>query len=145
MIAAKLAGVQVWVATTPVDMRKSFDGLAEVVRSFLKADPLSGNLFVFRNRGGQRVKVLWWDTEGLVIYYKRLEQGEFRWPRSGEVALEITAPQLLRLLSGLEIAERRGESRSDGHPPPLLRPPQRNVRPTATITLWPAPRTAAAG
>lgn len=107
MIAADLQSVQVWVATTPVDMRKSFDGLAEVVRSFLGHDPLSGNLFVFRNRGGQRVKVLWWDTEGLVIYYKRLEQGEFRWPRSGEVALEITAPQLLRLLSGLEIAERR--------------------------------------
>jgi transposase len=77
------------------------------VRSFLKADPLSGNLFVFRNRGGRRVKVLWWDTEGLVIYYKRLEQGAFRWPRSGEVALEITAQQLLRLLSGLEVAERR--------------------------------------
>ena len=73
MIATKLAGVQVWVATTPVDMRKSFDGLAEVVRSFLKGDPLSGNLFVFRNRGGQRVKVLWWDTEGLVIYYKKHE------------------------------------------------------------------------
>jgi transposase len=107
MIAAKLAGVQVWVATTPVDMRKSFDSLAEVVRAFLKQDPLSGNLFVFRNRGGQRVKVLWWDTEGLVIYYKRLEQGEFRFPRSGEASLEITAPQLLRLLSGLEIAQRR--------------------------------------
>ncbi len=73
MIATKLAGVQVWVATTPVDMRKSFDGLAEVVRLFLKGDPLSGNLFVFRNRGGQRVKVLWWDTEGLVIYYKKPE------------------------------------------------------------------------
>lgn len=107
MIATGLAGVHVWVATTPVDMRKSFDSLAEVVRAFLKGDPLSGNLFVFRNRGGQRVKVLWWDTQGLVIYYKRLERGEFRWPRSGEVALEITAQQLLRLLSGLEIVARR--------------------------------------
>ena len=107
MIAAKLPGVQVWLATTPVDMRKSFDALAEVVRSFLKHDPLSGNLFVFRNRGGHLLKVLWWDTAGLVIYYKRLEQGEFRWPRSGEVAVAITAEQLLRLLSGLEIAARR--------------------------------------
>lgn len=107
MIAAHLCHVQVWVATTPVDMRKSFDALAEVVRSFLKQDPLSGNLFVFRNRGGQLVKVLWWDSQGLVIYYKRLEQGEFRWPRSGETAIEITAEQLLRLLSGLEIAARQ--------------------------------------
>ena len=107
MIGTNLRNVQVWLATTPVDMRKSFDALAEVVRSFLKRDPLSGNLFVFRNRGGHLVKVIWWDTEGLVIYYKRLERGEFRWPRSGEVAVEITAEQLLRLLSGLEIAARR--------------------------------------
>jgi transposase len=107
MIGANIRNVQVWVATTPVDMRKSFDALVEVVRAFLKQDPLSGHLFVFRNRGGQLVKVLWWDTEGLVIFYKRLERGEFRFPRSGEVAVEITAEQLLRLLSGQEIAARR--------------------------------------
>ena len=77
MIAADLEGVQVWVATTPVDMRKSFDSLAEVVRSFLGRDPLSGSLFVFRNKGGQLVKVLWWDRDGLAIYYKRLERGVF--------------------------------------------------------------------
>ena len=52
MIAANLTDVEIWVATTPVDMRKSFDGLAEVVRSFLGHDPLSGSLFVFRNKGG---------------------------------------------------------------------------------------------
>src|SRR3972149_6714120 len=57
MIAADLDDVQVWVATTPVDMRKSFDGLAEVVRSFLGRDPLSGSLFVFRNKGGHLVKI----------------------------------------------------------------------------------------
>jgi len=107
MIGANIRNVQVWVATTPVDMRKSFDALAEVVRAFLKQDPLSGNLFVFGNRGGHLVKVLWWDTEGLVIFYKRLEEGEFRFPRAGEVAVEITAEQLMRLLSGLEIAARR--------------------------------------
>lgn len=57
MIAADLQSVQVWVATTPVDMRKSFDSLAEVVRSFLGRDPLSGSLFVFRNKGGQLMKI----------------------------------------------------------------------------------------
>jgi transposase len=107
MIAADLANVQVWVASTPIDMRKSFDGLAEVVRAFLKHDPLSGHLFVFRNRGGHLAKILWWDRDGLAIYYKRLERGEFRWPRSNSTSVEITPAQLLRLLSGLEIIERR--------------------------------------
>lgn len=103
MIAADLANVQVWVATTPIDMRKSFDGLAEVVRSFLGRDPLSGSLFVFRNKGGHLVKILWWDRDGLAIYYKRLERGEFHWPRSNHMAVEINAEQLLRLLSGLDV------------------------------------------
>ncbi len=107
MIARDLQGVQVWVATTPVDMRKSFDGLAEVVRAFLGRDPLSGNLFVFRNRGGHLVKILWWDRDGLAIYYKRLERGEFRFPRSGEVAVEITCEGLLQLLSGLDATGRK--------------------------------------
>lgn len=107
MIAADLEGVQVWLATTPVDMRKSFDGLAEVVRSFLGRDPLSGSLFVFRNKGGHLVKILWWDRDGLAIYYKRLERGVFRFPRSSATAVEISCDQLLRLLSGLDVIGRR--------------------------------------
>lgn len=74
MIAAKLADVQVWAATTPVEMRKSFDGLAEAVRGFLGHAPLSGSLFVLRNKSGRLAKVLWWDRDGLAIYYKRLER-----------------------------------------------------------------------
>ena len=70
----------------------------------MKHDPLSGQLFVFRNKGGHLLKVLWWDTQGLAIYYKRLERGEFHWPRSNATAVEITSAQLLRLLSGLDIA-----------------------------------------
>jgi transposase len=104
---ADLTSAQVWVATTPVDMRKSFDSLAEVVRSFLGRDPLSGHLFVFRNKGGHLVKVLWWDRDGLAIYYKRLERGQFPWPRANGTAVEITSQQLLRLLSGLSVVERR--------------------------------------
>jgi transposase len=100
-------GGQVWIATTPVDMRKSFDGLAEVVRSFLGHDPLGGNVFVFRNRSSQRVKILWWDTRGLTIYYKRLERGTFRFPASQERTVAIDGPQLLRLLDGFEIVARR--------------------------------------
>jgi transposase len=107
MISADLQNVQVWLATTPLDMRKSFDGLAEVVRSFLGHDPLSGHLFVFRNRSRQRVKILWWDRDGLAIYYKRLERGEFQFPRAGTPAVEVTREQLLRLLSGLSLVERK--------------------------------------
>lgn len=107
MIAAELQHVAVWVATTPVDMRKSFDGLAEVVRSFLGHDPLSGSMFVFRNKGGHLVKVLWWDRDGLAIYYKRLERGAFQFPRASGTAVEITREGLLRLLSGMSISTRQ--------------------------------------
>jgi transposase len=102
------AGAQIWVATRPVDMRKSFDGLAEVVRAFLGHDPLSGNLFVFRNKAGHRVKILWWDRDGLAIFYKRVERGAFRFPASGKAsAIMIDRAELLRLLSGVEIVARR--------------------------------------
>jgi transposase len=107
MIGADLENVQVWLATMPVDMRKSFDSLAEVVRNFLGRDPLSGHLFVFRNRGGHRLKILWWDRDGLAIYYKRLERGEFQFPRANTPAVEVTREGLLRLLSGLSAAERK--------------------------------------
>jgi len=107
MIGANLPGVQIWVATTPIDIRKSFDALAEVVRKFLQQDPQSGHLFVFRNKRGHLLKILWWDQQGLAIYYKRLEHGEFRFPRGNAAAIEVTADQLLRLLAGMEVADRR--------------------------------------
>lgn len=110
-------GVEVWVATTPIDMRKSFDSLTEVVRKFLGRDPLSGNLFVFRNKSGQLLKVLWWDRDGLTIYYRRLERGTFRFPHNGETAVAISREGLLRLLSGLEVFPHKS-SNSTGAPRP---------------------------
>ena len=107
MIGADSRNVQVWLATTPVDMRKGFDSLAEVVRSFLAHDPLSGNLFVFRNKRSERLKILWWDESGLAIYYKRLEHGEFQFPRANTPSVQIRREQLVRLLSGLSIVERK--------------------------------------
>jgi len=100
-------GVQVWLATTPVDMRRSFDGLAEHVRAFLGHDPLSGHMFVFRNRSSERVKILWWDRDGLAIYYKRLERGTFRFPAGDGPALAVDSAALMRLLAGLEVEARR--------------------------------------
>jgi transposase len=100
-------GVQIYVATMPVDMRKSFDGLVEVVRSFLGHDPLSGSMFVFRNRAGHMLKILWWDQDGLAIFYKRLDRGSFRFPYSGEKSLAIDRDELMRLLRGMEILQQR--------------------------------------
>lgn len=102
--------IQVWVATAPVDMRKSFDSLAEVVRAFLGHDPLSGHLFVFRNRSGQRVKVLWWDRNGLALYYKRIEKGTFSMPAplaAGDRTVAISAADLARLLAGCTLQSSR--------------------------------------
>ena len=97
------ANVRVWLATAPLDMRRGFDRLAEHVRTILAQDPLSGHLFVFRNKAGQRVKILWWDKDGYCIYYKRLERGTFQFPASGEKVVAVDSQALLRLLSGLTI------------------------------------------
>ena len=76
--------VRIYVCLTPTDMRKSFDSLAAVVREGLGYDPLSGHLFVFRSRRGDRVKLLWWDRDGLTLYYRRLEKGTFRFPATND-------------------------------------------------------------
>jgi transposase len=94
-----------------VDMRKSFDSLAEHVRAFLGHDPLSGNLFVFRGRRSTRLKILWWDKGGLAIYYKRLERGEFQFPPSDAASMPIAREELARLLAGLAPMERSGGGR----------------------------------
>ena len=99
--------VRIYVGLTPTDMRKSFDSLAALVREGLGYDPLSGHLFVFRSRRGDRVKLLWWDRDGLAIYYKRLERGAFQFPRGSGTAVEITREGLLRLLSGMSISTRQ--------------------------------------
>jgi transposase len=99
----RTTGVRIWLATSPVDMRRSFDALAEHVRTILTGDPRSGHLFVFRNRSAERVKILWWDRDGYVLYYKRLERGTFQFPPVGEKPIAIGSEQLVKLLSGCPI------------------------------------------
>lgn len=96
-------GVRIWLATEPVDMRRSFDRLAEHVRTVLKDDPMAGHLFVFRNRTAERVKILWWDRDGYALYYKRLERGTFQFPAAGDKAIAIDSRRLMELLSGCAI------------------------------------------
>jgi transposase len=96
--------VRIWLASQPVDLRRSFDGLAELVRQHLQADPLSGHVFVFRNKRSDRVKLLYWDEDGFVIFYKRLEQGTFRWPTptQGDSSVTLRAAELAMLLDGVD-------------------------------------------
>jgi transposase len=103
--------VRIWACTSPVDLRKSFDGLAHLVRQTLHHDPLSGHLFVFRNKSGDRLKILCWDRDGLVIYYKRLEQGRFVLPQGSDGQLELRAAELAMLLDGLDLASSRRQPR----------------------------------
>jgi transposase len=96
--------VRIWLGSQPVDLRRSFDGLAEQVRQHLQADPLSGHVFVFRNKRSDRVKLLYWDEDGFVIVYKRLEQGTFHWPPSveGQGSVTLRAAELAMLLDGID-------------------------------------------
>ena len=98
--------VRIWLCAQPVDLRKSFDSLAEVVRTSLGGDPLSGHLFVFRNKSGDRLKLLYWDEDGYVIVYKRLEAGAFRFPQgtANTHSISIRAADLLLLLDGVDLA-----------------------------------------
>ena len=96
------AGVRVWLAAGATDMRKGFDGLAALVQLQLAEDPFSGQLFVFRGRAGDRVKILWWDGDGLCLFAKRLERGRFVWPQATSGSVHLTPAQLSMLLEGID-------------------------------------------
>ena len=95
---------KVYLATQVVDMRKSINGLAAIVQGSFSLDPYEGSLFVFTNRTHDKIKVIQWDTDGFVLYYKRREKGKFQWPtRINEQTgtINITSTDLKRLLEGL--------------------------------------------
>lgn len=124
--------VRVYVATAPVNLRKSFEGLSNEVRSLLKADPLSGHVFLFLNRRRTQVKMLMWTRGGFTIVHKRLEQGRFTFQAavgSQSACVEIEAHELSMLLEGLALAAQPGAKRWQ----PLLRDAARclaNTMPT---------------
>jgi transposase len=104
--------VRIWLATAPADLRKSFDTLAELVRQHLHDDPLSGHVFVFRNKRSDRVKLLYWDEDGFVIVYKRLEQGSFHFPAgAGQAGVALRAADLAMLLDGVDWQHARRSKR----------------------------------
>src|SRR3978361_1054731 len=97
------SSVRVFVASVAVDLRRSFDSLAYCPHELLRQDPLSGHLFVFRNRRGDRVKILYWDRTGYCLWYKRLEKGTFRLPR-GPGGVGSRGAGLVLLLEGIDLA-----------------------------------------
>lgn len=105
--------VRIYLCTSPVDLRKSFDGLAQLVREFLTIDPLSGHLFVFRNKRGDRLKLLYWERGGYTIIYKRLEIGVFRFPAAAgdDHGVEIHAADLTMILDGVDLESVKRQKR----------------------------------
>jgi transposase len=98
---------RIWLATEATDMRCGFDRLAERVRAVMGQDPLSGHLFVFRSRRGDRLKILLWDRDGFLLWYKRLETGVFKLPRVNEGArsVELRASELAMVLDGIDVSK----------------------------------------
>jgi transposase len=101
------SGTRIWLAAAPTDMRCGFDRLAEQVRSVISQDPLSGHLFLFRSRRAERLKVLMWDRDGYVLWYKRLEQGVFKLPRlsPGTRSVELRPSELAMILDGIDMTK----------------------------------------
>jgi len=106
-------GVRVFLCTSLTDMRKGFDTLAGLVRNGLGYDPLSGQLFLFVGRRGDRLKILYWDRDGFALWYKRLEQGTFRMPvtKADATSIELKASELAMLLEGIDLRSIRRRKR----------------------------------
>lgn len=105
-------GVEVYLALEPVDMRKAMDGLSVLVEDVLGLNPLSGQLFVFGNRRGDKIKILYWERNGFWVLYKRLEKGRFQWPRpTDEGVVRIAERELRWLLEGLDYERLQGHRR----------------------------------
>ena len=111
--------VRIYVCAQATDMRRSFDGLSALARDTVQQDPFSGHLFVFCNRRADRVKVLWWDRSGFCLWYKRLEEGLFRFPERGARGYEMEPSEFALILEGIELESVRRRKRFSlrGRPP----------------------------
>ncbi|EES5635897.1 IS66 family insertion sequence element accessory protein TnpB [Escherichia coli] len=96
------SGTRIWLVAGVTDMHKSFNGLGEQVQHVLNDNPFSGHLFIFRGRRGDTIKILWADADGLCLFTKRLEEGQFIWPAVRDGKVSITRSQLAMLLDKLD-------------------------------------------
>ena len=93
---------KIWIAAGVTDLRRGFTGLSALVQTQLEQNPLSGQVFIFRGRRGDLVKLIWFDGEGLCLFAKRLERGRFVWPQAREGSVSLTRAQLSMLLEGID-------------------------------------------
>jgi transposase len=100
-------GPRIWLAVEVTDMRCGFDRLAERVRAVIGQDPMSDSLFIFRSRRNDRLKILLWDRDGFVLWYKRFETGVFKLPRvkDGSRSVELRASELAMILDGIDMTK----------------------------------------
>jgi transposase len=105
------AAVRIYLCTAPTDLRRGFDGLAAMTREVLHEDPLSGHLFVFCNRRGDRLKLLYWDRDGYAVWYKRLEKGRFHLLTPPDSDGRIDGRALAMILEGMDPASVRRRPR----------------------------------
>jgi transposase len=103
--------VRIFLCAAATDMRKGFDSLAHLVQSSMALDPLSGHLYVFRSRRGDRIKILYWDRDGYAMWYKRLERGCFRFPAGDGVTAEVRSADLAMILEGIDLTSVRRRPR----------------------------------
>jgi transposase len=113
MILNEIPADNVYIAVGYTDMRRSIDGLAAMVQQVFKLDPCSRSLFLFCGRSSTRLKALYWEGDGFVLLYKRLEHGRLQWPRKESEARLITPQQLRWLLEGLSIEQPKAVKKSD--------------------------------
>jgi transposase len=97
----------IWFYPKPIDFRKQMDGLVMLVADHLKLNPTSGQLFLFRNRHSNKIKLLWWDRNGFWLCYKRLEEGKLKFPSIQDTAMQLTVDQFHWLLSGLDFVKQQ--------------------------------------
>jgi transposase len=95
--------IKIYLCLQPADMRKQMDGLSILAQEQICENPMSGHLFLFHNRGRNRLKILYWDTNGYVVWYKRLEKGCFSFPKQKEGRVEINESVFQQLLGGLRL------------------------------------------
>ena len=93
---------KIWIAAGVTDLRRGFTGLSALVQTKLEQNPLSGQVFIFRGRRGDLVKLIWIDGDGLCLFAKRLERGRFVWPQAKEGSVSLTRAQLSMLLEGID-------------------------------------------
>jgi transposase len=110
------AGTRIWIVAGVTDLRRGFMGLSALVQTALEQNPFGGQVFVFRGRRGDLIKLLWFDGDGLCLLAKRLERGRFVWPQASSGTVSLTRAQLSMLLEGID-----------------WRHPERSWQPQATV------------